>query len=72
MSPPGEIRVINPVSRVVFKARPTGLYAPSKDAYQYRVMLPGIEESLVVIDVTTAELVEFMFDSEPIPVKPVK
>lgn len=66
MSPPGEIRVINPESRAVFRARPTGLYAPSKDAYQYRIEKPF---DLVVLDITTAELVGFMFDGKPIPVK---
>jgi hypothetical protein len=71
MSPPGEIRVVNPESRAVFRAHPTGLYAPMKDAFQYRVKIPGVELSLVTIDVTSRELRAFLFDGQPIPVKPV-
>lgn len=72
MSPPGEIRVINPQSRAVFKAHPTGLYSRERNVFQYRVDIPGIDISFVVIEVTSAELTNFLLNGKPIPVKPVQ
>lgn len=71
MQPPGEIRVMNPDSRAVFRAHPTGYYAPFKDAYQYRVKIPGVEISFVVIDIPTRELRRYLWTKKPIPVAPL-
>lgn len=68
MQPPGTIRVINPDSRAVFEAHPTGIYSPANDTFQYRVEPPY---SLVVLDIPTSELRHFILFGNPIPVRPL-
>jgi len=47
------------------------LYNLAKDAFQYRVQIPGVILSLVVIDVTQRELREFVKTGKPVLIHPV-
>lgn len=79
MTPPGEIMMINANGRK-FKAFPSKrmpalggeeyLFNPAKNAFQYRVDIPGIIISMVVIDVTERELREFVNTGKPVLIRP--
>jgi hypothetical protein len=78
MTPPGEITVVNIDGRR-FKAIPSRrnglggaeyLFNPSKDAFQYRVQIPGIILSMVTVDVTKRELQEFVKTGKPVLIRP--
>lgn len=71
---PDEIRMINTETKGVFSAypciSPSGkfLFDPVKQAYKYRIRIPGVELSMIVVDVTDRQLREFMRTKTPIPV----
>ena len=82
MIPPGEIITINHRG-TRFKAHPSYrcnavssemeyLYNPAKATFQYRIEIPGILISLITIDVTERELLEFVNSGKPVRIKPVE
>ena len=81
MIPPGEIVMINANGRK-FKAHPSHrenfttfqteyLYNPAKATFQYRVQIPGILISMVVIDVSEAELRRFVNTGKPVLIRSI-
>jgi len=69
MAPPGEICVINRDGRT-FRAYFTGLYNTLRHTYQYRVLIPNVELSLVVIEFTRRQLREYNRTDMPILIEP--
>jgi hypothetical protein len=78
MIPPGEITMVN-LDGDVFRARAsqrdgvTGreyLYNPAKQAYQYRVLIPNVALSMVVVDVTERELRHHLLTGTPVLIRP--
>jgi hypothetical protein len=71
---PDEIKMINPQTRRVFAAHPcvtangNYIYDPMKDAYRYRIEIPGVESSMVVVDVRDSQIRNFLQTKKPIPV----
>jgi hypothetical protein len=69
---PNEIRLVNH-NKIVFTAIAcvsldgNFLYNPYRDAYQYRVQIPNVEISMIVVEVTDRQLREFMANKQPIP-----
>ena len=70
-TPPGEISVINPQSRLIMRANCTGVQN-SATTHQYRIHIPGMNFSLVCIDVSEAELRDYIKTAKPVTVKPAK
>ena len=69
MAPPGEIRLINRRGHK-FSAYFTGNYNFRSDTYQYRVQLPDVRISAVVINVDSCNLRKFIHGNKPIKVGP--
>lgn len=80
MTPPGEIVMMNREGKI-FRAHvcerrnpvtneQEWLFNPIKRTFQYRVHIPGVELSLVVIDVTRQQLRDHIRTSIPIPIIP--
>jgi hypothetical protein len=78
MIPPGEITMVN-LDGDVFRARvsrrngfggPEFLYNPAKQAFQYRVIIPNVEVSMVVVDVTERELRHHLLTGTPVLIRP--
>jgi hypothetical protein len=65
---PGEIVMVNAGGRR-FRAHPTGVRT-SRDTFQFRVHIPGVELSMVVQDVSRQELRVYGRTRVPIPIKP--
>ena len=71
---PNEIRMVNTETKVIFYAHPcvslrgNFLFDPVKRAYKYRIALPGVEVSLIVVDVTDKQLRDYAKTKAPIPV----
>ena len=66
MDAPGEIEIINR-DRRKFWAHYTGMYNMRNGTYRYRVDLPEhVELSMVIIDVTGAELRRYIHNKKPI------
>jgi len=71
---PDQIRMINTETKAVFWAHPClslngcYLYDPMKDAYRYRIEIPGVEVSMIVVNVTDRQLRDFLRTKIPIPV----
>jgi hypothetical protein len=77
MTPPGEINMINQ-DRAVFRARISQrdgvagkeyLYNPSKGAFQYRLIIPSIGDSMIVQDVTENELRQYLLTGKPVLIR---
>jgi hypothetical protein len=66
---PSEIQVVNHRGQT-FRARPTGI-RPSAESYQYRIEIPGIAFSLVVVNVTESELREHLLSGKPVQIRAV-
>lgn len=80
MIPPGEIRLINregkkftasPSTRINAKGETEWLYNPFKQAFQYRVNIPGVLISMVTVDVTERELRKYLQNGTPVVIRPV-
>jgi hypothetical protein len=76
MIPPGEIKMVNIDGRS-FLAHPCRtvegrgyIYNPVLDAFRFRVAIPGVEVSLIVVPVTTSELREFVNTGKPVLIRP--
>jgi hypothetical protein len=67
---PSEITMVN-LDGVTFRARPTNLYNKVRQAFQYRVILPGVAISMVVIDVTENELRDHLRTGKPVTIRPL-
>lgn len=70
MIAPGEITMINREGKI-FYANPTGLYDPVRQVFQYRVKIPNVESSLVVVDVSKYELSRHIRFGTPVLIVPV-
>jgi hypothetical protein len=78
MIPPDEIRMKNrdgALFRATASFRMVGtekewLYKPSADAFQYRVVIPGMAISMIIQDVTRRELREYLRTNKPVLIKP--
>ena len=71
---PDEIKMVNTETKAVFSAHPcvslkgNFLFDPLKQAYKYRIKIPGVEVSMIVVDVTDDQLRNFVRNKQPIPV----
>jgi hypothetical protein len=64
---PSEIQVMNHRGEI-FRARPTGI-RPSQGAHQYRIQLPNVEFSLIVVTVTENELRDHVQTGFPVQIR---
>jgi hypothetical protein len=67
--PPSEIAVVNRGGRK-FRAYFTGFYNIETQSYQYRVILPEVEVSLVTIDFSRNVLRQHLRTGKPILIVP--
>ena len=78
MIPPDEIQVINQDNkrfRATASFRMNGtekewLFKPIINAFQYRVVIPGMAFSMITIDVTCRELRKYLSTGKPVLIKP--
>ena len=68
--PPQLIKAKNGAG-MVFEAYFTGFWRRDLDAFQYRIMIPQLQElSLVCIDVSRKELSDYCRTKKPVVIKP--
>lgn len=68
-APPGEVTMINH-SGHVFRAHPTGVFHPRQKSFQYRLQIPGVKLSLIVVTLTEAQLNSYLRTLTPILIVP--